>query len=78
MVLSVEFITWLPFTCRFVWSTEAERVGVNKANVLLLKIKLEKETKVRNKPKIFNSRLNHPPHEGLYVIFGLAYIFILP
>ena len=78
MVLSVELITWFPFTEAAVLSTEAERVGVKRANVLLLKIKLEKEIKPRNNMKIFNSLLNHPPHEVLYVILGLAYNFILP
>ena len=78
MVLFVLFITWFPLTEAAVLSTEAESVGVNKANVLLLKIKLEKEIKPRNNMKIFNSLLNHPPHEVLCVIFGFAYIFILP
>ena len=73
MVLFVEFITWFPFTEAAVLSIDAERVGVYKANVLLLKIKLEKEIKPRNNTKIFNSLLNHPPpHEVLCVIFGLA------
>ena len=70
MVLFVLFITWFPLTETTTLSTEAESVGVNKANVLLLKIKLEKEIKPRNNTKIFNSLLNHPPHEVLCVIFG--------
>ena len=79
MVLFVLFITWFPLTEAAVLSTEAESVGVNKANVLLLKIKLEKEIKPRNNMKIFNSLLNPPPpHEVLCVILGLAYNFILP
>ena len=79
MVLFVLFITWFPFAEAAVLSTEADKVGVNKANVLLLKIKLEKEIKLRNNMKIFNSLLNHPPpREVLCVIFGLAYSFILP
>lgn len=42
----------------------AESVGVNKAKVLLLKIKLTKEIETKNNPRIFNSQLNHPPpHE---------------
>ena len=61
MVLFVEFITWFPLTEAAALSTEAERVGVNKANVLLLKIKLEKEINPKNNMKIFNSLLNHPP-----------------
>ena len=44
-------------------STEAESVGVYKAKVLLLKIKLEKEIRTKNIPRNFNSRLNHPPRE---------------
>ena len=60
-------------------STEAESVGVYKAKVLLLKIKLEKEIRAKNSPRSFNSRLNHPPPRGsVAVIFGLAYILILP
>jgi len=70
VVLLVEFITWFPFTEAAVLSIEAESVGEKRANVLLLKIKLEKEIKPRNNTKIFNSLLNHPPHEVLYVIFG--------
>ena len=31
VVLSVEFITELPFTCRLAWSTEAESVGTKSA-----------------------------------------------
>ena len=61
MVFSVEFITWFPFTEATVLSIEAESVGVKRANVLLLKIKLEKETKARNNPRNFNSLLSHPP-----------------
>jgi len=75
--LLVELITWFPFTEAAALSIEAESVGVNKANVLLLKIKLEKEIKPRNNTKIFSSLLNHPPHEVLCVIFGLAYNLIL-
>ena len=37
MVLSVEFITWFPSTEAAVLSTEAERVGVYKANTWLEK-----------------------------------------
>ena len=72
MVLFVLFITWFPLTEAAALSTEAESVGVYEANVLLLKIKLEKEIKPRNNTKIFNSLLNHPPHEVLCVIFGFA------
>ena len=42
-------------------STEAESVGVYKANVLSLKVKLEKEIKAKNNPRNFKSLLNHPP-----------------
>ena len=76
MVLFVLFITWFPLTEAAVLSTEAESVGVNKANVLLLKIKLEKEIKPRNNMKIFNSLLNHPPPRGGGVCF-LALRFYL-
>ena len=79
MVLFVLFITWFPLTEAAVLSTDAESVGVKRADVLLLKIKLEKEIDPKNNTKIFNSLLNHPPpHEVLYVIFGLAYNLILP
>ena len=63
MVFSVEFITWFPFTEAAVLSIEAESVGVNKAKVLLLKTKLEKEIKPKNARRNFNSLLNHPPRE---------------
>ena len=60
-------------------STEAESVGVYKAKVLLLKIKLEKEIRAKNIPRNFSSHLNHPPRESLWLaIFGLAYNLILP
>lgn len=60
-VREVEFITWFPFTDTTELSTEAESVGVNKANVLLLKTKLEKEIKPKNTTRNLSSRLNHPP-----------------
>ena len=60
-------------------STEAESVGVYKAKLFSLKIKLEKEIKPKNTRRNFNPLLNHPPRESLWiVIFGLAYNFILP
>ena len=46
-------------------STEAESVGVYKAKVLLLKIKLEKEIRTKNIPRNFSSHLNHPPPVSL-------------
>ena len=78
-VWEVEFITWFPFTDTTELSTEAESVGVYKANVLLLKTRLQKEIRAKNNPRNFNSHLNHPPPWGyVVVIFGLAYDFILP
>ena len=57
-------MTSLPFTDTAGLSMAAESVGVNKAKVLLLKIKLTKEIETKNNPRIFNSQLNHPPpHE---------------
>ena len=47
MVLFVEFITWFPFTEATALSTEAESVGVYKAEAsFVLKFKLKKE--IRN------------------------------
>ena len=77
-VLEAEFITWFPFTDIAELSTEAESVGPYKAKVFLLKTKLQKETNAKNKPRNFNSQLNHPPPWGsVVVIFGLAYVYIL-
>jgi len=39
----------------------AERVGVKRAEVLLLRIIFEKEIKPKNSPRNFNSLLSHPP-----------------
>ena len=78
MVLEFDTNTWLPFTEIAALSTEAESVGVKRANVLLLKTKLQKEIKAKNNPKNFNPRLNHPPPWGFVHIFGLAYTYILP
>jgi len=46
-------------------STEAESVGVYKAKVLLLKIKLEKEISAKNIPRNFSSHLTPPPPVSL-------------
>ena len=67
MVLFVLFITWFPLIEAAVLSIEAESVGVNKAKVLLLKTKLEKEIKPKNTRRSFNSLLNPPPPREVYL-----------
>jgi len=74
-----EFITWFPFTDIAELSTEADKIGTKRAEVLLPRTRLEKDIRPKNNPRNLNSRLNHPPPRGyMVVIFGLAYSFILP
>ena len=71
-VCETEFITWFPFTDTAELSTEAESVGVYKANVLLLKTRLQKEINAKNTTRNFNSRLNHPPPREVPWLWFLA------